>query len=159
MKRIPLTQGKHAIVDNEHFLWLMQWKWFYSGGYAVRNVYSRENGKKKLKTILMHRLINKTPAGIFTDHKDGKTLNNTKDNLRNCTYRQNHMNRTKFSGTSQYKGVRRNKRKSGDTYTSAIGPNEKRVIIGTFKSEIKAAKAYDKEARKLYGRFAKLNFK
>ena len=27
-KRIPLTQGKFATVDNRDYKWLMKWKWF-----------------------------------------------------------------------------------------------------------------------------------
>ena len=44
MKQIPLTQGKFAIVDDEDFAYLMQWKWFpsYMKGrttdYANRSV-------------------------------------------------------------------------------------------------------------------------
>lgn len=27
MKKIPLTQGKFALVDDTDFDWLMRWKW------------------------------------------------------------------------------------------------------------------------------------
>lgn len=30
MKTIPLSQGKFAIVDDEDFGWLSQWKWYVS---------------------------------------------------------------------------------------------------------------------------------
>jgi hypothetical protein len=29
MKKIKLTQGRFACVDNEDFKWLSQWKWHY----------------------------------------------------------------------------------------------------------------------------------
>ena len=53
-KIIPLTQGKVAIVDDEDYEYLNQFKWYADKNtntfYAARGVY--ENGKKK--TLLMH---------------------------------------------------------------------------------------------------------
>ena len=42
MKRILLTQGKEALVSDQDYKYLMQWKWYYNsqpatGGYATRN--------------------------------------------------------------------------------------------------------------------------
>ena len=35
MKKIPLTQGKYALVDNSDFDYFSQWKWYYNDGYAT----------------------------------------------------------------------------------------------------------------------------
>ncbi len=63
MKYIKLTQGKKVMVDDSDFEWLNQWKWQLSdNGYAIRRYKT---------TFRMHRLINNTPSGLFTDHING----------------------------------------------------------------------------------------
>lgn len=49
-------------------------------------------GRTKRK-VYMHRLINKTPAGLMTDHGDHNGLNNTRKNLSTVTNEENQRNR------------------------------------------------------------------
>lgn len=104
MKLIPLSKGKFAKVDDEDCDYLMQWKWFYNGGYAERLIYRR--GKTNLH-IRMQNQIMKPKKGLLVDHIDLDSLNNQKSNLRVATYSQNRINCKKQSGTysSRYKGV------------------------------------------------------
>lgn len=101
MKKIKLTQGKYAIVDDEDFEWLNQWKWCYCK-YVIRDIILN----KKNKRIYMHRLIMNTPEKMQTDHINGNKLDNRRNNLRICTQSQNNMNR-KISklNTSGYRGI------------------------------------------------------
>ncbi len=156
MRRIKLTQGKYALVDDWNYEWLNKWKWFYGGrGYAVRNA-STIGGKQK--QIFMHRLIMNTPEGMDTDHEDGDGCNNQEYNLRECTHAQNQMNmKSQKNSTSKYKGVCWHiKRKR---WRVQIKLNYKNIHIGYFTCEKEAAKAYDKKAKELFGEFARLNFK
>src|SRR3990167_3020206 len=95
MTKIPLYGkrglGKVAIVDDEDVELVAGIRWHVNDmGYAVN--------RNKGKTLRMHRLINKTPNGLFTDHKNGKTLDNRKSNLRSVTAKENAQNNHKAKG-------------------------------------------------------------
>ena len=109
MREILLTKGKVALVDDDIFEKLNQYKWQYHGkGYAIRSV--TEHGKNR--GILMHREILKTPEGMETDHRNGNKLDNQRCNLRVCTAVQNRRNRAATkSNTSGYKCVYWDKRR------------------------------------------------
>lgn len=158
-KEIPLTKGKFAIVDDEDYEELSKYKWQASSirrneiCYATRKVIV--NGKRK--EVKMHIVINRTPAGMDTDHINGNGLDNRKENLRTASPSQNAINigKRKKSGTSSsYKGVGRN----GKKWASVISLNGKKIYLGMYESEIEAARVYDAKAKELYGEFALLNF-
>lgn len=158
MKTILLTQGKYAIVDDEDYEYLRQWKWFYLRGYSVRSVYlgKKRNGKYTGKTEYMHRVIAKTPNGKFTDHVNQDKLDNRGTNLRTCNKAQNSMNRTKqINNTSGHKGVSWNRRL--EKWESYIWKSGKKTFLGYFTSLNEAARAYNIKALELHGSFAKLN--
>ena len=106
----------------------------------------------------MHRLIANTPAHLFCDHINHDGLDNRRANIRNCTLKQNNANsRSAKNASSKYKGVSWNKlRKKWAAY---IKKDYKQLYLGLFENEIEAAKAYDRKAAELFGKFAKLNFK
>jgi len=152
MKKIQLTQGRVALVDDEDYEWLSQWKWFYDNGYALRN-----NWKPTHTIIYMHREIMNTPKSKRTDHKDTNGLNNQKSNLRICTQSENLMYRGKQkNNTSGYKGVTFDNAKQ--KWMAQIKVNRKKIYLGRYKKAIDAAHAYDDAAQKYHGEFARLNF-
>jgi HNH endonuclease/AP2 domain len=155
MKEIKLTQGKFAIVDDEDFERVNQYKWCFQQGYALRGQWIK--GEKITKIIGLHRFIMNPKKDEFIDHINGNGLDNRKENLRIVTKQQNAFNSNKpITNTSGYKGVsffRRDKK-----WRAVIKLNQKYVHIGYFDDKITAAKAYDKKAKELFGNFAKLNY-
>lgn len=155
-KRIPLTQGKFAIVDDEDFDWLNQWKWYAARRgkvyYAVRGI--RIKGKRH--GIQMHRLILEPPLGLEPDHINNDGLDNRRANLRLCTRSQNRANSRKQPNcSSRYKGVSWNKR--GRHWTAYITTNYKRRHLGCFDDEEQAAAIYNAAAKAEFKEFAKPN--
>jgi hypothetical protein len=152
VKQIPLTQGKFALVDDEDFDYLSQWKWHITARkYAARSL--TLNGKKS--SIYMHRVLSKNDKRLHTDHINGDTFDNRKENLRICSAAENIRNAKSKKGSSHYKGVswskERNKWHVNITY------NRKAHYIGRFEKEIDAAIAYNNAAKKFFGAFARLN--
>ena len=111
MIRIPLTQGKVALIDDADYSLVKPFKWHATKNgnnyYAERLI--RLNGKRTM--LRMHRLILNSKSHELTDHKDMDSLNNQKYNIRKCTHSQNHMNKKSYkNSSSKYKGVSWNKR-------------------------------------------------
>jgi len=107
MKKIPLTQGKYAIVDDSDYERLNKYKWYVNkighSWYAVRDI-RLPTGKLK---IYMHRFVlglGKSDKHQI-DHINHNGLDNRKANLRIVTRSQNHMNTITNYGTSKYKGI------------------------------------------------------
>lgn len=156
MKKIPLTQGKYALVDDESFEYLSQWKWFAEKigrtWYASRGLYDPIK-KRHGKMLRMHRVIMKNPIKKLVDHKDRNGLNNQRCNLRVCTKSTNAMNYERIKSKTGYRGVCMTKNK----WSSGIKVNYKRINLGVFLTPELAALAYNKAAIKYHKEFAILN--
>ncbi len=158
-RRIPLTQGKYAIVDPDDYRSLSKYKWRISKTkgknvtYAERSI-RRPNGK--YSRILMHRQLIDVPDGYVIDHINGCGLDNRRANLRLATVAQNAWNTKKRNPRSGYKGVCFASDKG--RWRASIVCNKKRIHLGYFRDKRQAARAYDKAAGKYHGRFAKTNF-
>ncbi len=155
MRRIPLSQGKEALVDDCDYDFLMQRQWHvYQNG---RLNYARAWGERKQTTTDMHRAIAARMGfqpEAHVDHKDGHTLNNCRYNLRPATRTENLRNRgPTCRNTSDYKGVSRKRNR----WLAKIQVDGKAVFLGTFEDKRDAAKAYNEAASKYFGEFAWLN--
>lgn len=81
-----LGAGKAAKVSPEDFALLNQYSWHVNqNGYAVTKIKGRQKA--------MHRMVMGTQSPyIFVDHADNDRLNNTRENLREMTPKENANN-------------------------------------------------------------------
>ena len=98
MKEIILNSGAIALVDDEDYEIVSQYKWqeakaIRKGKYYTSYALGKSCGSnKERKTISMHRLIMNTPPDLVVDHINHNGLDNRKENLRNVTHSQNQKN-------------------------------------------------------------------
>lgn len=156
MKKIPLTQGREAIVDDEDFEKLSEFKWFVSSmGKSKTLFYAGSHIEKKSSFTLMHRFILNSPKGKNVDHIDGNGLNNQRSNLRLCTQSENIRNSKQKKSKSGYRGVFW--LKSNKKWMAYISHERKSIYIGSFSTAKEAAMARNKKAIEIHGKFAVLN--
>ncbi len=157
-RRIYLGEGEWTILDQQDYCRLGHFKWYVYGHrgkfYAAR---SFRVSKRKFKPLSLHREIMNAPKRRIVDHENGDSLDNRRANLRLATKSQNVWNCRKRKNTSsRFIGVHFDKRKGH--WAARMEHHGKRIWLGYFDSEIEAARARDRAAKKHYGEFARLNF-
>jgi hypothetical protein len=158
LKEIPLTRGLVALVDDEDYEYLSQFKWSADKkGYAVRRIQHPARPDKQA-TLRMHRVI----LGLdfddprMGDHDDGNKANNRRYNLRIATSSQNQQNKgANRNNTSGYKGVSFEKRKQ--RWVANIKVQGKKKYLGSFKTPELAHSAYCAAAIQMHGEYARLS--
>lgn len=141
MKLIGLTRGLSAMVDDEDYETLNEFKWHarksYNTFYASRRF--TEDGKQK--SVHMHRVVlGLTDLRFQGDHRDRNGLNNQRDNLRIVTNQENSFN-TNAKGYYFHKPSR--------LFRARIKINGKHKPLGYHKTELAAHHAY-LDAKKIY---------
>lgn len=157
VKELPLTKGYVAIVEDEDFDWLSQWKWTAKDcGNTVYGMRKYRKGGRQF-TISLHRQIMGNPEGMEVDHEDRNGLNNRRSNLRVVSHKANAYNAKMNSrNTSGFRGVHRNPTRQ--RWVARIMHEGKSRTLGTFDDIVEAAKAYDQAAREWHGPTAFQNF-
>lgn len=154
MKKIKLTRGQVALVDDEDFESLNKFKWHVRASKNTDNYYAVRHDK--LKMISMARQIQKAPKGLVVDHINGVTLDNQRKNLRICTQSQNMMNRCKYkTNNSGFKGVSWGK--ASKKWRAQINVSGKKIHLGHFKNKEDAYQAYCGACIKYHGEYANRN--
>jgi len=171
-RRIPLTQGRFAIVDPQDYQRLSKYKWRLCRTKGKNVLYAERSIRLpggKYSRLLMHRQIvgnlllasstqNPKPrtqnyhrflsGGYVIDHINGNGLDNRRANLRLATVAQNAWNSKKRNPRSGYKGVWFAADKG--LWRAAIVCHGRRIHLGYFTDKIDAARAYDDAAKKYY---------
>lgn len=156
--QITLSKGKVAIVSQEDFEYLNQWKWsLHSGGYAVRREYlGIKDGKEVSRYILMHREILKPNDNQEVDHINHNRLDNRRENLRLCDRSENLANNSiRKDNTSGVRGVYWFK--PYKKWKVSLTFRGKEYHIGYFTDKEAAIEAKKKAVVKIHGEFANVN--
>jgi hypothetical protein len=144
----------YTLVDDEDYPVLSRYDW-----YLLKTKVGNRYAHTKIDDnwVYMHQMVLPSPSVDLTpDHKDGDGLNNQKENLRLATKSQQGFNSKKRKNTSStYRGVSWSERDK--CWRAQIMVNHKYIHLGTFQSEISAAKAYNRAAKEYCGEFAVLN--
>jgi hypothetical protein len=151
---LDVFNSEPAMVDREDYPILSRYKWHLDRkGYVKSSVFGT--------TVKLHRMILNCPKNVQVDHINMYKLDNRKCNLRLCDNSSNQANtkkRKEVNGkktSSKYKGV--HWRKDLGKWASRISYNNKRVHLGYYDCETKAALAYNFKANEIWGEFARLN--
>lgn len=147
----------------EHFTNVRSWKVSNNRAGDVAGHYNKRNKYLEVrldgKLYKGHRIVYKMFYGmeptLNVDHIDGNVSNNHPLNLRLATHQENSRNAIKRTrnGTSEYKGVQ-----FRDGFWFSILTVDDVAESNMCKSEIDAAKDYDRRAIATFKEFAQLNF-
>lgn len=140
MKKIKLTQGQFALVDDADFAAINQWKWqahwskVIESNYAMRRLHNAECIKRE-SSISMSRQIMRLRKGDkrVVDHLNHNTLDNRRCNLKVTSYSRN-LHNNSATGHYWHKKARK--------WVASIQINGKQIHLGYFTDKKKARKAY-----------------
>ncbi len=161
---LPLSVGNFAVVDDTDFDRANAFAWYESvrphTSYAAMNVDSALGIRT---VILLHRFIlGLCDPKLEVDHINSNGLDCRRENMRifeRYTCRGNCSNkRSSHNSRSKYKGVSFDSR--GWTAQISFGTRKLRTrsVLGRFRSEEDAARAYDAAACDIFGSSSLLNF-
>lgn len=152
-----IGKGLKFQVSNSSFKEVSKYTWWLGrNGYATTQLKFPEKGR--WIPVTLHRLLKGFPKGVEIDHRDGNKHNYQLSNLRIATHQQNARNRPRQNNnmSSKYKGVTWHKDRN--KWVARLQVLNKNLYCGIFSSEEDAARAYDKKAKQIFGKFVKLNF-
>lgn len=132
-----------ALIDDDNYEHLKDYKWLLHNGYAYRS--SRPK-------LALHRFI--LPNVKRVDHKNGDKLDCRRLNLRSCTRSQNAVNCRNNKGSTIFRGLS----KKANGYSVTVAKASKNYHLLWHKDPVYLAAIYDEAALYVHGEFVKPNF-
>ena len=147
---IQNKNGVAMLVDKEDLSFLTQhkngyWNFRLDRGFVIVNYSGR--------TVAFHRLIMNFPASSAVKHTNKNSLDNRKENLRTGMDPKYEPKAFKL-GRSKFRGVS----KHGNNWRAVISIRGVTTHLGTFPTEVEAAKAYDAAAKAQHHKGGAVNF-
>lgn len=154
MAEIPLSQGYSALVSPEDLERVAQHRWYAGRSGNPKYIYARtkiSDGTKWSRSVLLHRFIVGAASSQIVDHRNGNTLDCTRENLRIANKSQNASNcHTPPRSVSGFRGVYPHKTK----WAAMIKINNRQIYLGAFADKALAIAAREEAERKYFGEFA-----
>ena len=115
IRKIKLSGGQHALIDERDFKSVSAFKWYCCNGYARCDIQKNN----KIKRIYMHRLIMNFPDKLHgeVDHINRNKLDNRRSNLRICSHAENSQNNNGKHYHKDAKGWRITINKNGQRFS------------------------------------------
>jgi len=157
VKKIKLTRGKFALVDNRDYDYLMQWNWYSHHGHCANLWYARtDRFEENRHRVFMHAIVAECMGlNEQVDHIDTDGLNNQRSNLRLANGHNNRNRKLSVNNKSGYKGVCW--RTDRGHWTVTIVVDNRTIYVGSTHDKKEAARMYNVAAVKYHGEFANLN--
>lgn len=153
-KRIKLTKGMFAIIDDEDFEIVSKMRWHAKK--CGNHHYAAASPTYRGPSIYLHRLVMKAPKNLLVDHVNSNTLDDRKSNLRLCAKHQNLANRgLQKNNTVGFKGVCFHGKSK--TWNARVKFRGKSISVGYHKTPEEAARHYNLKVKELFGEFAFFN--
>lgn len=154
MKRIELTRGKFATVDDADFELFGGYSW-----QCTKHGYARRRISDEVFSYL-HREVMGAESSDVVDHINRDKLDNRKENLRFCTRGENSKNANRKPGAVGLCGVYINNPggktgKGVKKFAARIRVNRKRVWLGRFETVEEAHRVYVDACKKYHGSFSR----
>lgn len=138
------AKGRTFLIDTKMIETVGQHKWFV------------DIDKNRVCMTTTHKSLHRYLLGDdceSIDHINRDRLDNRLSNLRACTVQENNFNRgVSKNNKLGIKGVCFDKYKG--KYKATIGHNNKKYHIGYYDTVDEAKKAYDEQARKIFGDYS-----
>lgn len=159
------AKSYRAILENKYFkaIQLLDHLRAHSSGYAFFQRLKSVRGVVSSETIYIHKYLAehfvdkplvKSGKKVYVHFKNKNPLDCRLENLEWITMNQLRRNQKNVGGDTGFRGV---VREGPSRFKAIIYDEGKPLLIGTFKTALAAAKAYNKRSLEMFGNTASLN--